>query len=165
MPQSQLLLKDIILLGKHFDSSTHLHSLVYFAQELKIIPRVYDFDYNLNIPFSEKLDEELLVLKAENIVEDVNNGKRLQAVEELSDGELSYLTKEQAEQLKDIFSIDSSTLVNIARLYYLINNNPDFWEEENAEKLSSKARRTFLMSLPTFRDSFARLHKIKAAIH
>ncbi len=158
-------LKDIFVLGKQFDSSTHLHSLIYIAQELKLIPNLYDFDYSLNIPFSEKLEEELLVAKSENIIVDANNGKRLQVAEGLSKEELSDINKAQAEQFNELFVIDSNTVENVAQLLYIMKNNPELVKKENEEQLLKKARYTFLKNLSAFKESFSRLRDIQALIN
>jgi len=117
-----------------FESTTRIHALIFNAQQLEVIPQRYKFDYSMNIPFSEDLEEELLNMKKDG---------RAQGG---PDNELCTL-KNNNEGLLKLSRLDTEELVNLSRLLYLKQTFPEL---DNKEQLQEKARRLFFIDEDRF---------------
>ena len=113
----EIIVKEAILLANSFSSNIHLHAYIFLAQELGLIPSEYVFDYSFNIPFSEKLEYEFMLLKSDGIIREVDNGKKI-IVNNQQPYQILNLTSQQVEKLRIIAALEEAPLVNLSRLLF-----------------------------------------------
>jgi len=124
----------ITMLLSEMESSTQVHALVYNAQELGLIPKKHEFDYSMNVPFSESLEKELLCLERKQGAGNMGN--------ESIDHECAH------EGLSRLAQLNTKELVNLSRVLYLKKTFPELNDDE--QELQEKARKTFFLSKDKF---------------
>lgn len=161
-------LKTIFSKVKCFESNTKLHAIVFIAQEINIIGKnEYNFDYSLNLPFSESLERDYLMLRDEGFVYEDEEGHIVvndQLNESVNASQIDKIDKlideEKISILQKLSIFETKDLINISRLIYLRKVYPDIKDDSN--KLEEKARNMFFISNQSFKDIFNRLNNLHA---
>lgn len=155
------ILKSIISTSETIKSYTMLHVITFIAQKFNLIPQVYDFDYSLNLPFSEALEKDYLLLREEGFI--IENEEGLIEVDAEQKKPLKEMfSKEQAAEIKKLSSLDLKTLIDISRLMYLCEKYPETCKDRFM--LEEKARHTFFITSQTFKRVFEQFINIKSNI-
>lgn len=155
-------LKAVFSKVKHFESRAELHAIVFIAQEIELISKKeYDFDYSLNLPFSESLERDYLILRDEGLVWEDEEG-HIRANESLSlDCTDKLIADEKVSVLRELSAIDTKDLINVSRVLYLRKAYPDIKDQN---KLGEKAKNMFFISSQSFKNIFDRLNDLSPSL-
>ncbi len=140
-------LKVVLSHVKEFESITQLHALIFVAQELGYIPKEYEFNHSLNLPFSETLECDFLFLLHDQFLREGLSGEFI--VEQLEIKDNGMVNINGIENLSKRKVIE---LLNMSRVLYLADRFPEL-KDDNI-KLEEKARRTFLISKDSIQGIF-----------
>lgn len=119
-------LKTIFSKVKCFESNTKLHAIVFIAQEINIIGKnEYNFDYSLNLPFSESLERDYLMLRDEGFVYEDEEGHIVvndQLNESVNASQIDKIDKlideEKISILQKLSIFETKDLINIVVYYH-----------------------------------------------
>lgn len=152
-------LKAIFSKVRCFESKAKLHALVFIAQEMNLVnKKQYEFDYSLNLPFSESLERDYLILHDAGFVCENEEGYIVaNGSLDVKDVE-KIIANDKLQVLEELSAFSAKDLINISRLLYLRKTYPEI---NNEEKLSEKAKAMFFISGQSFRDIFNRLNASK----
>ena len=145
------ILKNVASIVEKFESITELHTLIFVAQELGFIPKTYEFDYSLNLPFSEALERDFVfLLYEEKFFKEGLSGEYIvdRKNSSISEKQSDFFNENGIEKLSQC---NVTELLNMSRVLYLADKFPKL--KDNDIKFE-KIRRTFLINSDSIQNIF-----------